>query len=484
MKQILIIFVLLFMVIQPVGATAASAPDQTAAPETDPSSQTPPVDQAAVKRLIETLESETARTELLGNLKLLLNEQAKQDEQAQALALPLTEQIGVRGFLAQLGHDYQNFLDRNNLSGSLVNQILGSVIVLGVWLILLYGVKRTVRKLGIFADRLIKRLDLGPNRLHMYINLLKTAARVMIAALMIYTLANIWEAEMVSQIFATATARGLVSTTINFMLLLFLAALLWEAINIYLAHILRKADSNNRTRQKTLLPILRNLFFAVFGVMFGLVLLSELGVNVTPLIAGAGVFGVAIGFGAQTMIKDFITGFTIILEDLVRVGDVVTLAGSTGVVEVITLRKIQLRDVTGTVFTIPYSEITTIQNQTKDFSFYVMDIGISYAENPDRVIDVLKGVDADLRNDEIYNAEILEPLEIMGVDRFADNAVIIKARIKTVPLKQWHVGREFNRRMKAAFDTHAIEIPFPQRVVTVRNESAALNDAVLAKVAD
>jgi small conductance mechanosensitive channel len=236
--------------------------------------------------------------------------------------------------------------------------------------------------------------------------------------------------------------------------------------------VLRKANTNNQSRTKTLLPIIRNIIIAVFAALFGLVLLSELGINVTPLLAGAGVIGVAVGFGAQSFVKDFLSGFTIILEDIVRVGDVVNLGGASGSVEKITLRKIQLRDFAGTVYTIPYSEIKTIQNLTKDFSYYVMDIGVPYTQNIDRVIAALRAVDEEMRKDDSFSFMILEPLEIAGVDKFAEGAVVIKARIKTQPIRQWTVGREFNKRMKIEFEKDGIEMPLAQRTVNVRSLDA------------
>jgi small conductance mechanosensitive channel len=170
------------------------------------------------------------------------------------------------------------------------------------------------------------------------------------------------------------------------------------------------------------------------------------------------------------MVKDFLTGFTIVIEDIIRVGDVASVSGCTGVVEKITIRKLQMRDFAGIVYTIPFSQITTIQNLTKDYSYYVMDVGVSYAQNTDEAVAVMKEVDAELRHDPDFSALILEPIEIVGVERFDDSAVIIRARIKTRPIKQWDVGREFNRRMKMAFDKKGIEIPFQQRVITIRNE--------------
>ncbi|HEY3486919.1 MAG TPA: mechanosensitive ion channel domain-containing protein, partial [Gammaproteobacteria bacterium] len=218
-------------------------------------------------------------------------------------------------------------------------------------------------------------------------------------------------------------------------------------------------------RLRTLLPIARNFLLLILICLFALVILSEVGVDIMPLLAGAGIFGIAIGFGAQTFVKDLLTGFTIIFEDLVQVGDVIRVADRTGLVERITIRKIQLRDLNGIVYTVPFSEINTIENWTKDYSYYVLDIGIAYREDPDKVIACLKEIDESMRADDHYKRLILAPIEILGVDSFAENSIIIKARIKTLPIKQWDVGREFNRRMKRQFDEKGIEMPFPHQVV-------------------
>nr|WP_277602523.1 mechanosensitive ion channel family protein [Parahaliea mediterranea] len=205
----------------------------------------------------------------------------------------------------------------------------------------------------------------------------------------------------------------------------------------------------------------------VLVLFAGMVLLSEVGINVVPLLAGAGVLGIAIGFGAQTLVKDFLTGFTIIAEDLVHIGDVVTVGGRTGEVMRLTIRKIELRALDGTVHTVPFSEISVVDNLTKDYSYYMLNVGIAYREDTDAVVDCLLEVDRALREDRGFSHLILEPLEVLGVDRFGDSAVVIKARSKTRPHDKWTVGREFNRRMKYAFDERNIEIPFPHQTLYI-----------------
>jgi moderate conductance mechanosensitive channel len=224
-------------------------------------------------------------------------------------------------------------------------------------------------------------------------------------------------------------------------------------------------------RARTLGSVVRNVTTALVVGIALLMVLHEFNVDITPVLTGAGIVGLAVGFGAQTLVRDIISGFFMILENQVRVGDVASINGTGGMVEAINLRTIVLRDQQGTVHVFPNGGITTLANLTKDFSFYVIDIGISYDEDPDRVAAVLRETGASLQDDLAFSPSILEPIEILGVDNFGDSSVMMKVRIKTVPLKQWEVGRELRKRIKKAFDAHGIEIPFPQRVVTHRGHA-------------
>ena len=224
------------------------------------------------------------------------------------------------------------------------------------------------------------------------------------------------------------------------------------------------ADLNAQERLKrahTLGALLRNAVTVLVTSIAVLMVLRELTIDILPILTGAGVAGLAVGFGAQTLVKDLIAGFFLILENQVRVGDVAQINGTGGLVEAIRLRTIVLRDLTGTVHVFPNGSITTLSNLTKDFSFAVLDVGVAYKEDTDRVVDVLREVADGLKADAEHGAAILEPLEVLGVDAFGDSQVTIKVRLKTVPLRQWAVGREFRRRIKKAFDAQGIEIPFP-----------------------
>lgn len=229
-------------------------------------------------------------------------------------------------------------------------------------------------------------------------------------------------------------------------------------------------------RARTLGALLSKVATIVIVSIALLMILHELRIDIAPVLTGAGIAGLAVGFGAQTLVRDVISGFFLILEDQVRVGDVAAINGTGGLVEEINLRTIVLRDQEGTVHVFPNGAINTLANRSKDFSYYVIDLGISYREDPDRVVRVLKEVGAELQKDPQFSPFILEPVEVLGVDAFADWSVTLKLRIKTVPLKQWDVGRELRKRIRKAFEVHGIEIPFPERVVTVRGESATVVD--------
>lgn len=259
------------------------------------------------------------------------------------------------------------------------------------------------------------------------------------------------------------------STVASITGILLTSFIIWEIANSLIENNLSPKVTQEGTeinaRTVTLLTVARKALAIVLVVVSSLMVLAELGLNIAPLLAGAGVLGLAIGFGSQKLVQDVITGIFILLEDQMAVGDVVDLGGLAGVVEAVSIRTVKLRDVAGTVHTIPFSAISTVSNKTKDYSYYVMDVGVGYRENVDNVMKVLRDIGEDLQKDTEYGPKILEPLDILGVDAFMDSAVVIRARIKTIPTKQWWVGREFNRRMKHKFDELDIEIPFPHQTI-------------------
>ena len=264
------------------------------------------------------------------------------------------------------------------------------------------------------------------------------------------------------------SGRVLVAAAVNILLILIVALFVWEmaggAIERYLA---ASGDGGYQgtARTRTLLTVARNALMVLLVVIVTLMVLSELGVNIAPLLAGAGVVGLAVGFGSQRLVQDVINGAFILFQDLMAVGDVVSLGDKGGVVEALSIRTVRLRDLSGTVHTIPFSSIESVSNLTREFSFHVFDIGIAYREDVDEVIELLKRIGEELQADAEIGPLILEPLEVFGLDAFGDSAIVIKGRIKTRPIKQWQVGRAFNRLVKRRFDEQGIEIPFPHRTL-------------------
>lgn len=223
-----------------------------------------------------------------------------------------------------------------------------------------------------------------------------------------------------------------------------------------------------RKRADTVAVLASRSLAGVIWTTAALMILRELDVDITPVLTGAGIVGLAIGFGAQTLVRDVISGFFLIVEDQVRVGDVASVNGTGGLVEQINLRTIVLRDEEGVVHVFPNGEIRTLANRTKDYAYYVISLGIEYGEDTDRVVEAARAAADELKQDPDFGPSMLEPLEVMGVDDFGDSAVTIKVRIKTAPLKQWYVGRELRRRIKKTFDARGITIPFPQMEVTLK----------------
>jgi moderate conductance mechanosensitive channel len=239
-------------------------------------------------------------------------------------------------------------------------------------------------------------------------------------------------------------------------------------------HIVEGANSpigsEAQKRAKTIGKIISNAALVLVISVSVMMILSEFGMNIAPIITGAGIVGLAVGFGAQNLVRDVISGFFLILEDQLRVGDVVKINGVDGQVESIRLRSTTLRDAEGTVHIFPNGGINSVANMTKEYSCYVIDVGVAYKESVDDVMELLKQIGAGLQSDPEFAPVILAPLEVLGVDNFGESQVTIKIRIKTLPLKQWAVGRELRRRIKNTFDSKNIEMPFPHRAVYIRGK--------------
>lgn len=223
----------------------------------------------------------------------------------------------------------------------------------------------------------------------------------------------------------------------------------------------RQETQEGMQRVRTLSRVLRYALTVAVTIVTGLLILGEFGISVAPLLGAAGVAGIAIGFGAQSLVKDYFTGFFLLLENQIRIGDVIQAADKTGVVEELTLRYLRLRDYAGNVYYVPNGQITVVTNMSAGYAYAVIDLGVAYGEDVDRVIATMQEVGSALRQDTGFGPKILDDLEIAGVDQWADSAVVIRCRFRVAPGEQWSVRREYLRQAKAAFDRAGIEIPFP-----------------------
>lgn len=237
--------------------------------------------------------------------------------------------------------------------------------------------------------------------------------------------------------------------------------------------------SESSKRAETLTRLVRQGVVITAWIVTLLVIFRELGIDIAPILASAGIMGLAVGFGAQNLVRDVISGFFIILEDQIRVGDVAIVNGTGGLVEKINFRTIVLRDLSGVVHVFPNGTITTLANMTREWSAYVFEVGVGYKENVDQIVALMRRIGGELKQDEKFGPLIIDDIEVFGVDKFAESALIIKGRIRTLPIMQWDVGREFLRRLKAAFDLDGIEIPFPHRSIVFNGEDKLKLDQLI-----
>ncbi|GAA4809062.1 mechanosensitive ion channel family protein [Nocardioides caeni] len=228
--------------------------------------------------------------------------------------------------------------------------------------------------------------------------------------------------------------------------------------------------ARRKQRAATMAGVLKSIITIVVSAVVGTMVLSELGVNIAPIIASAGIIGIALGFGAQSLVRDFLAGIFIFLEDQYGVGDVVDLGEANGTIEAVTLRMTRLRDINGTVWYVPNGEIMRVGNKSQNWSRAVVDVGVGYGEDLVRVQRVLREVAHDLWDDEDFNGVIVEEPEVTGVEMLAADSITVRVMVKTAPLQQWAVARALRQRIKARFDHEGIEMPFAQRVVWHRDD--------------
>lgn len=326
--------------------------------------------------------------------------------------------------------------------------------------------RSTQRGLAVAPD-LAARFPMLEQRANRYLPIAIRLVTVAIYVLAALAVLQAWHIASFSW-FATGVGRRVGSTVLSIVLVLALALVAWEMLAAAIERNLAALDHEgapSRTRRRTLLPLLRTVIACVIVAIAALIMLSQLGIDIAPLLAGAGVIGVAIGFGSQALIKDIITGLFILVEDQIAVGDIVDVGKEhAGVVEAISVRTIRLRDLNGVVHTVPFSEVTSVKNLTKDFAYAVARVSIAYGENVDRVVEVLRGVCDELAEDAELGPLIIDRFDYQGVDSLNEFSVVLLLRVRTLPGKQWVVGRALNRRIRDAFAQHGIAYRDPSPV--------------------
>lgn len=296
--------------------------------------------------------------------------------------------------------------------------------------------------------------------------------------------------EIVESFFNSVTWEDILSHCLRIVMVLLLAWIGMKVLRVFVGRLERnliaqsavegEPPSESQKRIETITRLIRQGLLLALWITAGLVILQEIGVEVGPIMASAGIAGVALGFGAQNLVRDVISGFFIILENQIRVGDVAVINGTGGLVEKINFRTTVLRDNAGTVHVFPNGTINTLANMTNEWSAYVFNLRVAYHENVDKVVEVIRSVGRQMLEDDKFKTKMLGEPEIFGIDALSDSAIVIQGRLKTKPIRQWDVGREFLRRIKLAFEANEIEIPFPQQTLRFSTDQNALPLQLLA----
>lgn len=307
------------------------------------------------------------------------------------------------------------------------------------------------------------RYPMLENRLNSFLPSLMKAIRLLIIVVVIGLVMDAWALFSLAEWVASEGGSRALAAAISVTLIIAVAMVAWIGLASWIEQRLNPDTGGGApsAREKTLLSIFRNAIAITLIILTLMVVLAEIGINIGPLIAGAGVLGLAIGFGSQKLVQDIITGVFIQLENAVNVGDVVTAGGVTGTTEKLTIRSLGIRDLSGTYHMIPFSSIDNVANYMRDFAYHVGVYGVAYREDIDEVIARLRDAFAELISDPEQKANILGDLEVHGVTALADSSIDIRVRIKTLPGVQWGVGRAYNRLVKYHLDAAGIEIPFP-----------------------
>ncbi|PVY80039.1 small-conductance mechanosensitive channel [Cupriavidus alkaliphilus] len=308
-------------------------------------------------------------------------------------------------------------------------------------------------------------------------------ARVMVWAVFVEMVMRVWGSSLVRLAESSAVGRHLTETAFRVTSTVLLAWLVWLLIDTAIMQSLSPAHARAAQpslRARTILPLVRNASFIGLLVLTVIAVLANLGVNVTPLLAGAGVVGLAIGFGAQSLVQDLITGLFIVVEDSIAIGDSIELPDHAGVVEAMTIRTVKLRDGRGALHTLPYSQIKAVKNLSRGYGYAVLSIGISYQSDLDQALELIRTTGAELARDHRYGRKLMSGLEILGLDRFDPSGPVVMAQIKTRPLMQAEITRAFNARLKRNFDASGIRMASPNLTIQVDGGTVELPAGALA----
>ncbi len=318
------------------------------------------------------------------------------------------------------------------------------------------------------SDEHKQKFPMLEERLNGFIPLVLKVIHVMVMVIVVAVILDAWGLFNLGQWLASETGTAFILKVVTVGLILLAVKAFWIVIASWIEHRLNP-DSDSRepsAREVTLLTIFRNAIAVALIILTLMIVLAEIGINIGPLIAGAGVLGLAIGFGAQKLVQDIITGVFIQMENAINAGDVVTAGGITGVAEKLTIRSLGIRDLSGTYHMIPFSSVDSVSNYMRDFAFHVGEYGVAYRENTDEVIMRLREAFEELKTDPEHQDNLLsDELEVHGVTALADSSVNVRVRIKTAPGVQWAVGRAYNRLVKQHLDAAGIEIPFPHTTI-------------------
>ena len=349
--------------------------------------------------------------------------------------------------------------------GFLVRGSIISVVAMFVALVVSSGLRSGLDRLFSLREDLTQRFPRLERRVNRYVAVLHWLLNVVVWLVALAIIFEAWKIDVVSVV-ATPAGAAIIGHIVVIAVTLLVAVVVWELADGFItSRIAPGHQGAANARLRTLLPLSRNIVLVTICTITAITILSELGVDIGPLLAGAGVIGLAIGFGAQALVRDVITGGFIMFEDQVQLGDYVEAGGKMGTVEALSIRTMTMRDLDGYVHIVPFGEVATVTNMTRDFGYAVIDVGVAYQENTDHVLEVIREVDKEAREDETLAEHLVGDLEVFGVHALDASQVTLRVRVKTLAGYQWGVRREYFRRIKLRFDRDGIEIPFPHMTV-------------------